>query len=220
MTQVEKSHYNHNAYQSPARYTSYFYQVAAVLKLEPKSLVDAGVGDGTFLNLARNQGISALGMDYDLSLKPSLCASILDIPLRDEVVDVFTAFQVLEHLPYEHLSVAVREMARVCRKGAVVSLPEFGNTSFVLNIPFVRHLAGTLPRWLPVAPKHRFDGQHYWEIGKRGFPLARILRTFAESGLHCQETWVNPYWAYHRFFVFVKKSTTNVENSSKISALL
>lgn len=202
--QVDKSHYDYFRYQSPTRFTSYYYQIKASLELQPETIVEIGVGDGTFLTLARNYGIRAYGLDFDRELSPSVCASALQIPLKDESVDVVAAFQILEHLPYESLSLAAGEMRRVCRKGVVVSLPEFGNASVTLNLPFVRHIAIPVPHCFPFRPKHEFNGEHYWEINKSGFSLSRILTTFKESGLACQKTWINPYLSYHRFFIFEK----------------
>lgn len=207
MKQVERSHYRYADYQSAARFSSYYYQLEAALELEPETLVEIGVGDGTFLSLARNQGLNAYGLDFDRGLSPSVCGSALQLPFRGESVDVFAAFQVMEHLPFDDLEAAAREMFRCCRKGAVISLPEFGNSSIILNIPLVRHIAMALPKVFPFSPRHRFDGQHHWEIGKRSFPLSRIVNTFEQSGFRCSRTWVNPYWAYHRFFVFTKPRT-------------
>lgn len=198
------SHYQFGDYQTAARFSSYYYQLEAVLSLEPEHLVEIGVGDGTFLSLARNQGLRADGLDFDIDLSPAVCGSVLQMPFRDDSVDVFAAFQILEHLPFETLEAAAGEMFRCSRKGVVISLPEFGNLSMVLNIPWIRHIALALPKLLAVSPRHRFDGQHHWEIGKRGFPLSRIVRTFEHVGFRCSRTWVNPYWAYHRFFVFTK----------------
>jgi predicted SAM-dependent methyltransferase len=204
MKQVDKSHYDFERYHSPYRFTSYFYQLQAIRELLPDNVLEIGVGDHTFQTLAKQHGINAYGMDLDPELSPSLCASATQIPLFDASIDAIAAFQVLEHLPYNQLPTIAGEMHRVCRKGVAISLPEFGNASLVLNIPMVRHIAIPIARCSPIHPEHRFDGEHHWEIGKRGFPLNRIIATFRESGLACKKTWINPYFAYHRFFVFRK----------------
>lgn len=204
MKQVDKSHYDFERYHSPQRFTSYYYQLKAIRELAPDAVLEIGVGDHTFQTLAKQHGIDIYGMDLDPELTPSLCASATQIPLCDSSMDTIAAFQVLEHIPYEQLPGIVAEMFRVCRKGVVISLPEFGNASIVLNVPMVRHLAIPIPHCSPIHPEHHFDGEHYWEIGKRGFPRSRIIETFHESGFLCTGTWINPYFAYHRFFIFRK----------------
>src|SRR5690606_19509868 len=139
---------------------------------------------------------------------PSFCGSVLDVPLVDGAVDVAAAFQILEHLPFESFTPALQELGRVSRKGVVISLPEFGNTSLVMTIPFVRRLLftfGTFPLW---KPKHHFDGEHYWEINKRDYELRRIIEAIEQCDLICQRTWLNPHNPYHRFFVLRKASVS------------
>jgi hypothetical protein len=50
-------------------------------------------------------------------------------------------------------------------------------------------------------PEHRFDGEHHWEIGKRGYRLSRIERDLSARMpmLRSFRVLENPY---HRFFVF------------------
>lgn len=209
MTQVDATHYAFTRYETAERFTSYYHQMCGILALQPSSLLEIGVGGGTLLAMARAHGIHAVGMDIDIALQPTLCGSVLAMPLRDAAVDVAAAFQVLEHLPFVQFTPALRELARVSRNGVVISLPEFGNAGLVLSLPFVRKW-----RWawraVPWRPRHRFDGQHYWELNKRGFARPRILAAAAEAGLACRRTWINPFNPYHRFFVLTKDGSSAV----------
>lgn len=204
-TQVDTSHYDYGEYQSAERFTSFYYQLRYILESRPKSVLEVGIGDGLLLAMLRHYGVRTWGMDLDPALQPSLCGSVLGIPLQNESMDTCAAFQVLEHLPFESLGRSARELARVCRRHVIISLPEHGNAGLVLSLPYVRKIRIHVPNLLLVRPQHKFDGQHYWEINKRGYPRARIIDTFQQAGLTCESSMLNPYNPYHRFFKFSKQ---------------
>lgn len=208
MKQVNRNHYEFGSYENPERFTSYYYQVRAALQLAPNTLLEVGVGSKVFVALMLTQGINVTTIDLDHELKPSLCGSVLQLPVRDDAVDVAAAFQTLEHLPFEYLPVAAKELARVSRKGVVISLPEFGNTAIVANVPFVRKIRFTSRALFGWYPRHRFDGEHYWEINKRGYHINDVKKVILSSGLELVDTWLNPYNPYHRFFVLRKLDGT------------
>ena len=53
---------------------------------------------------------------------------------------------------------------------------------------------------LPARTKHRFDGQHYWEVGARDFRRGR-LEAVLRHRFTIAETLVVPDHPYHRFYV-------------------
>ena len=60
-----------------------------------------------------------------------------------------------------------------------------------------------LPRLKP--PKHEFNGEHYWEIGKVGYPLSKITKDIERAGFNIERTYrvfENPY---QRFFILRKE---------------
>jgi hypothetical protein len=52
---------------------------------------------------------------------------------------------------------------------------------------------------------NRFDGEHYWEIGKDGYPLSRIKNDIQKIGSLIQRTYRVLEYPYHRFFVLQKQ---------------
>lgn len=202
--QVAKNHYDFAKYQSEARFSSFYHQVKALSYLAPKSVLEVGVGDGIFGAIVKNAGYDYKSLDYDKNLNPDICASLFEIPLDSNSFDVVSAFQVLEHIEFERLGEAVAELYRVCKQGAAISLPDVGSWSLVINIPFVRKLSFVfrLPRILKF--KHKFDGEHYWEINKNGYDLEKIITIFEGVGFSLINTWSNPYHPYHRFFSLKK----------------
>ena len=71
-------------------------------------------------------------------------------------------------------------------------IPEIGAVNFLLPHPQLS------------LPAHEFDGEHYWEINKRGYTLDKLIKDF--NVMRCQlvksyRVFWNPY---HRFFVYLK----------------
>lgn len=207
--QVPKDHYDFLDYESEARFTSYYYQVKSVLELKPRTVLEIGCGSGVFLSLLKNYELTAYSVDLDVNVEPTISASILDLPIKDNSIDVAVAFQVLEHLHFDRFSRCLSELYRVSKLGVVISLPDFGNLGLVISIPFVRRLVFSFHA-LPFLPKHKFDGEHYWEINKRDYSLKKIISIIDSVGFFCIKTYLNPYNPYHRFFVLRKINETGL----------
>jgi len=88
--------------------------------------------------------------------------------------------------------------SRVCHTRAVVSLADAGH---VLRMHFSRLLPNQqIPlAFLPPRP-HVFDGEHCWEIGKRGYALDRLVATMAEAGFALEHTFRPSEDVSQRFF--------------------
>ncbi|MGI6368485.1 MAG: class I SAM-dependent methyltransferase [Anaerolineae bacterium] len=200
--QVERAHYFTAAYLSPARLAAYSYQLREVLTLKPDSVLEVGVGGGLTLHTLRCAGITAYGIDLDSALGPDVVATVLELPWASESCDVVACFEVLEHLPWEMLRPALLELHRVCRRHALISLPD---ASRVLRVHLSRLLERKqIPlRFIPARP-HVFDGQHYWEIGKRGYDLERVSVAMQEVGFVLEHTFRPWEDVSQRFFCLRK----------------
>jgi len=108
---------------------------------------------------------------------------MLNMPFDDGSYDVVCCFQVLEHLPFEHFRPALDGLFRVARKAVILSLPDAKPAmQAILYIPRIlyKKILWTKPF---IAPKsHTFDGEHYWEINKKGYPLNKIKDTINAGG--------------------------------------
>ncbi len=198
--QVDKSHYRFDKYAFEGRFVSYYWQLKKVLEHSPKSILEAGVGDRVFGDFIKNNtGVSYTSVDIADDLHPDVLGSILELPFADKSYDISCAFEVLEHLPFEQFDKAVSELMRVARTHVVISVPHFGPMlAFSLKIPFLPRLQLALK--LPFPKKHTFNGQHYWEIGKQGYPLSRIRKKLQQHG-KLVEDFVPFNSEYHHFFV-------------------
>ncbi len=204
MQQVSKDSYAFAHYSFPGRWISYFHQIRCILSRQPTSVLEIGVGDrviGSFIT--HNTTIQYRSLDFAPDLHPDIIASVTDIPLPDSSVDLVCAFEVLEHLPFDQFERAVSEMARVASNHFVISLPHYGPAlKCSIKIPFLPELK--LAWKIPLPRTHVFNGQHYWEIGKRHYPPKAIQRILKRYGV-LEEKFIPYENQYHHFFVLRKR---------------
>lgn len=194
------------AYLYKERWFSFVYQVMALSGIEPKTVAEVGVGPGVVGDMLRATypGCEYVGIDIDSSLSPSVCASVESLPFASGSFDATYCCQVLEHLPFDQFAVAAGELKRITKRRLVISLPDV-SPFFFLRFSHSRRLVPwlwnglSLPTLFP--RRHSFEehGQHYWEIGKREFPLKAILRQLQSVGFreirHFRMT-ERPYWHF------------------------
>ena len=206
--QVSKNHYNFFSYLHKQRWASIWHQIDEILKLSPDLVLEIGPGPGIFKALAQALGVGIETLDLDPDLNPDHIGSVLNMPFNDESFDVVCAFQMLEHLPYEKSVRAFAEMARVSKHNIVISLPDAAiRYSYSAQIPRIGMVNFSLPKPRLSIPPHQFDGEHYWEINKSGFPLHKVISDLKLAGkVDLMKTYRVPEYQYHRFFVFGKDS--------------
>lgn len=112
-------------------------------KLEFKSLIDIGCGDGRFLREVDNQfkGKKLLGIDYSETvislarkMNPDLCfiqKNIISTSLNDRF-DVATLLDVIEHIPIESIEPFMKAVSDVIRPGGnlIISVPHTNEKLF------------------------------------------------------------------------------------------
>ncbi len=200
--QVDKNHYDFNRYLSKERWCSMWHQLDEIQKLNPERVLEIGPGLGLFKKVAATLGIEVETLDFDPDLKPDHVGSASDIAFDDDTYDVVCAFQMLEHLPYENSLQVFGEMVRVSRHHVVISLPDARRVwRYQLHVPKFGIHDFLLPCPQLNAPVHEFDGEHYWELNKRGYSLERVIADFSNFSYLVKTYRVleNPS---HRFFIF------------------
>lgn len=206
-TQVEPRHYSTESYDTKERFASYWYQIRETMHCRPRRVLEIGTGSGLVKNYLRSRMIPTVSLDVDRRLSPDMAATVVALPCRTCSFDVTLCCQVLEHLRYQEFLPALSELYRVTRACVVLSLPDTDTVyQFYVHIPKI----GVLKRLIPLPrmkkPAHEFDGQHYWEIGKKEYPLQRILRDIRAAGFSIERTYRIFENAYHRFFILKKQT--------------
>lgn len=187
-------------YESLERWISYYGQIHEVLKLKPESLLEIGKGSGLVSNVLRFREVPVTDLDIDPGLKPEVVGSVLRMPLADKSFDVTLCAEVLEHLPYDDFPKALSEIRRVTRRAVVLTLPHWGWTFWLgLKLPLIPK--SDLFWKLDGLKRHPPGGDHFWEIGKRGYPFRRVKSAIEAAGFRIRTTYVKPDSPYHRFFL-------------------
>lgn len=206
--QVEKEHYEFGKYMNKKRWASIWHQVDEVMRLKPDNILEIGPGLGIFKAIGVASGLSITTFDIDPNLNPDYVGSVFEMPFDEGSFDVLCAFQMLEHLPYEESKRAFFEFIRVARSNIVISLP-IADNGWPISIPFpkIRQLKINIPHPRPWKVLHKFDGEHYWEINRKGYDLKKVTNDLISQGnIKLLKTYYVHENPYHQFFVFGKST--------------
>lgn len=119
--------------------------ISLVKPLSPKTILDAGCGEGFTMDKLSKNGIGEKteGVEYSKEaillgekLFPNLTfrqGSVYELPYKDKSFDLVVCTEVLEHL--EEPARALREMLRVSKKYLIISTP---NEPFFMMSNFLR----------------------------------------------------------------------------------
>lgn len=205
--QVDAGHYNNHRYNSKGRLASYWHQIEEVLNLQARTVLEVGTGSGFTAQALRQEGVRVFTLDVDPALRPTLVASVRQLPLAEASVDVSLCCQVLEHLPFAEFAPALAELWRVAAKGVVMSLPD--------QERYLRVCLGTRKRItvadqiidVPRRGRQRpagMDPQHFWEVGCRDTPLSLVMDAIGRATGSSPRTYRVFEFPYHRFFILTK----------------
>lgn len=217
---IKKKQYTSKGYNNIFRFLSYQHQIELITITNPKKVLEIGVGNKFLSTTLKNLGYNVTTCDIDKKLNPNYVCDIRDMPFKDNTFDTVVAFEVLEHLPFSELENSLKEMQRVSKKFCIISVPyPCFNFNLAIKFPLLSTIFhSSIPNFSFRIPKfyqtHSFDGEHYWELGKKGHSK-KIIRTYLNKLFHIEKEshpLMNPY---HEFFL-LKKSNTPEEILKKI----
>lgn len=210
-TQADPDHYFSMSYDFKERFVSYWHQINEIVLLQPVNALEIGIGNSFVSNYLKMKGFNITTLDIDSRLKPDVIGDVLAIPFTQRSFDVVACYELLEHLPYDHFPKMLNQFLKVARSHVILSLPD---------VTTVYRLYVELPRTKPIKkmithpfhrpPIHKYEGQHYWEIGKRNYPLTRIMHDIKQAGLNIQKSYRIFEFPYHRFFILTTSSADTI----------
>ncbi len=201
-TQVYRAHYSGLAYSSQERWNSYFHQLELVAKTKAVSVLEVGVGTGIVASELLRRGLTVKTLDIAADLSPDVLGSVTKIPLPDKSFDTVLAAEILEHIETADLPQALSEITRVSKKYVIISVPQPGYVfSTIIKIPLIQRFSVLFK--IPFLWKtHRFNGEHYWELGKHGLPVSWFLSQAKTAGLNLEMKKSYADDPAHLFFLF------------------
>jgi len=203
--QTGQTTYFDKHYDTKQRFISYWHQINEIITLKPTKLLEVGIGNGLVSDYIRKRGIDIITLDIDDMLNPDVVGNIICLPFDDNSFDMIACCEVLEHLPYDNFQKALAEIHRVTSKYAVISLPDvshyFRMRFRVPRVVYIRRIIS-----LPVNEKrpYQYDGIHYWEIGRAGYPLRKIVYEIERAGFQIHRSYRVFEHPYHRFIILEK----------------
>jgi len=193
------------------RILRHYYQYHLLEKLDFKDIIEVGIRYDILTHILRRSGFKTTTVDIDAESEPDVVADIRE-PLNVSA-DLVLCFETLEHLPYSDFQKCLHNLRKAARKYVIISIPDVTPSLVVwLDIPMVSAvmahyfkiktgfmvqsgLFGLLSR------KFGFDGSHYWEAGKRGYPQKRIRRDIEDTGMRIIKDYRSFFLPYHHYYV-------------------
>lgn len=202
--QVSADHYVKAKYLTKDRWINYWYQWHWLQQKNITTLLEIGVGNRIVAELYERTGTKVTTVDIDAALKPDQVASVTALPFGQNTFDAVLCAEVLEHLPFDQSLQGMREVYRVTRRWALITLPHAGYVfSIMTKFPLLRWCS-----WVRKIPffwkEHVFLGEHYWELGKKGWNNQRIISALVTCGFAVREVRMHADDPAHVFFLCEK----------------
>ncbi len=158
-------HYFKLAYLNEGRFVDYYHTLRCALKEKADTFLEIGPGNGVVTWLLRKMGRKVITMDLCPEVEADIHGSVTQMPFDENEFDTVICCEVLEHLPWKDVQIALQEIHRVAKKNVVLSLPHALKCWYIIgNLPLFGKTWGS---WTPPQKKRNYKNHpdHYWEIG-------------------------------------------------------
>ena len=153
-------------------------QIHEIHKLNPKSILEIGPGNGFTSSFLKRAGYEVVTVDINPALKPDICAPLHELKqhLAGQKFDLVVCCEVLEHMPWDEFRSNVRYLSDAGNR-LFMTLPNYKRAFGVgalIKFPW-------LPR-IPIgayvnikAPKTLEGTAHFWEVGSYNYCTKKAI---------------------------------------------
>jgi len=195
MNELEKKYYEEAAFWEgemlhDSRNMERFALTCDLIPADAKSILDAGCGNGVFVDyVSRNRpGLAVHALDRSQEALKHVHTSktlgdVTDLPFDDDVFDCVSCLEVIEHLPITAFNKALDEITRVAGKYVLVSVPY----QEVLEDSYTR------------CPSCRTIFN--WELHLRNFndeSIRNLLKPYGFKNVKIEKAGAHRYFKYHQ----------------------
>jgi hypothetical protein len=149
-------------------------------------------------------GLNIKSFDIAEDLKPDYLGDVIDIKkIVNKKFDIVCCFETLEHIRFEHLPTILTQLSAITDDYLIISVPQI-RLYFTawFNIPRFKPFQIKID--LPFPKRHHFDGEHFWELGKRNYSR-KSFRNLLQRNFNLESEFTHALHPYHRFFVLRPK---------------
>ena len=178
-----------------------------------KSVLEVGVGNKIVSGILLNRGYDVKTIDIDQEVKPDFIEDIRNpVSLSGNSFDLILCCQVLEHLPYSDFITTLKNLYQISKRYVIITLPYTSTGTFkfyfYIHFPFLGSVS-YMELFNLISRRHVFNGQHYWEIGKKGYRLRKVRKDIYKSGFRIIKQYPIPENPYHYMFICEKQNGQN-----------
>lgn len=170
-------HYE-KSYDTLNRFISYYTQINLILKTNAKKILEIGVGNKTVYDYLKRRDYDITTCDYDEKLSPDIVSDIRNLPFKANTFDLISACEILEHIPYSDFKRVLEDLHKITKKYIIISVPYprvyFGAS---LRFPLIKQVLNKESIEINLGfnfPFKNKPGEHFWEIGRRGYSIRKI----------------------------------------------
>lgn len=208
--QVSKEHYKYSTYVDHNRWLSYVHQIESVnliaqdISKRKLRILEVGIGNKFISNTLKQMGHVVKTVDIAEDLRPDFIGSLPNLKIKDiGKYDCVMCCEVLEHLEYGDVKSSLKRMSELS-DFLIISVPHKSlYLSFMIRISLFQPVKFLFSIPTPFI-KHKFDGQHYWELGTSGYDLNRFNATIRKAGLEIVKEFRSVEFPWHHFFILKK----------------
>jgi len=119
-----------------------------------------------------------IGIDYNKTLATDYVLDVVDLPFRDNSIDIIKSYHLIEHLPINKLSDILGRWYRILKPGGKLIL-EFPDFDQIVKL----YLAGNEDRLNNIFGRQRFPGDtHLW-----GWNLERMKKKLKDKNFQVEQ---------------------------------